>query len=94
MIYPLARYEEGILKKFVPIIILFVLILTGAGSAHAQTSITVTRNEALVDFPQSVTFQLEVADASDVAEVNLVYEVDRSSCLEASTAVSPSSMDR
>ncbi|MCA9898285.1 MAG: hypothetical protein H6654_10610 [Ardenticatenaceae bacterium] len=75
------------MKKFVPIIILFVLILTGAGSAHAQTSITVTRNEALVDFPQSVTFQLEVADASDVAEVNLVYEVDRSSCLEASTAV-------
>ncbi|MCB9006432.1 MAG: hypothetical protein H6656_03500 [Ardenticatenaceae bacterium] len=75
------------MKKFVPIVILFVLILAWAGSTQAQTNITVTRNEAQVDFPQSVTFQLELEDASDVASVSLVYEVDRLSCLEADTAV-------
>lgn len=63
------------------------MILIGAWPARAQSSITVTRNEAQVDFPRSVTFQLELADASDVAEVSLVYEVDRSGCLEADTAV-------
>ncbi len=73
------------MKKYISITIL--IILAWAGSAQAQTNITVTRNEAQVDFPQSVTFHLELADASDVAEVNLVYEVDRSSCLEANTAV-------
>lgn len=63
------------------------MILIGAWPSQAQSSITVTRNEAQVDFPRSVTFQLELADASDVAEVSLVYEVDRSGCLEADTAV-------
>ncbi|WP_420629087.1 peptidase MA family metallohydrolase [Candidatus Leptofilum sp.] len=70
------------------ITVLFVgWLFGGAETAWTQSSITVTRNEAQVDFPQSVTFQLEVADAGDVAEVNLVYEVDRASCLEANTAV-------
>ncbi|MCP4422431.1 MAG: hypothetical protein GY805_37960 [Chloroflexi bacterium] len=54
---------------------------------QAQSNIVVTKNEALVDFPQSVTFQLELEDTTNVAEVNLVYEVDRFSCLEANTAV-------
>ncbi|VAW34181.1 hypothetical protein MNBD_CHLOROFLEXI01-1282 [hydrothermal vent metagenome] len=68
--------------------ILFVgLLFSLAAPLQAQSNITVTKNEALVDFPQSVTFQLELADASDVAEVSLVYEVDRFSCLEANTAV-------
>ncbi len=58
-----------------------------AAPLQAQSDITVTQNEALVDFPQSVTFQLELADASDVASVSLVYDVDRLSCLEANTAV-------
>ncbi|MCB8977273.1 MAG: hypothetical protein H6657_07600 [Ardenticatenaceae bacterium] len=73
------------MKKYIPIALL--LIFAWAGSAHAQSNITVTRNEAQVDFPQSVTFQLELADASDVASVSLVYEVDKLSCLDANTAV-------
>jgi hypothetical protein len=73
------------LKKFIPTAILIVLIW--AWPAQAQSSITVTQNEALVNFPRSVTFQLELADASDVASVSLVYAVDRASCLEANTAV-------
>ena len=56
------------MKKYSLIAILILLLW--AGSAQGQASISVTRNEALVDFPQSVTFQLELADASDVAEVN------------------------
>jgi hypothetical protein len=58
-----------------------------SGTARAQSDITVILNEAQVDFPRSVTFQLELADASEVASVSLVYEVDRLSCLEADTAV-------
>ena len=84
-----ARNKEGVVLR-----IRFVILLFFAGwlpgltaSLHAQGSIVVTQNEALVDFPQSVTFQLELADASDVAAVSLVYEVDRFSCLEANTAV-------
>lgn len=73
------------MKKFIPIAILLIFIW--AWPAQAQNNITVTRNEAQVDFPRSVTFQLELADASDVAGVSLVYEVDRSGCLEADTAV-------
>lgn len=73
------------MKKYIPIA--FLLVLTWAGFAHAQSSITVTRNEAQVDFPQAVTFQLELADASDVASVSLVYAVDKLSCLAADTAV-------
>lgn len=73
------------MKKYSPIALLLIFIW--AGSAHAQSNITITRNEALVDFPQSVTFQLELADASDVAEVSLVYAVNRAGCLAADTAV-------
>lgn len=69
-------------------IVLFIgLLFSLAAPLQAQSNIIVTKNEALVDFPQSVTFQLELADASDVAEVNLVYDVDRFSCLDANTAV-------
>ena len=76
------------MKTRIVIILFFVSwLFTLASSARAQSGIVVTQNEAQVDFPHSVTFQLEVADASDVAEVSLIYEVDRFSCLEANTAV-------
>lgn len=76
------------MKIRIAITIIFLGWLYGlAVPARAQSGVTVTGNEAQVDFPQSVTFQLELADASNVAEVNLVYEVDRLSCLEANTAV-------
>ena len=73
-------------KRIVKILLIFGLLLVAA-PLYAQDEIIVTQNEALVDFPQSVTFELELADASNVAEVNLVYEVDRFSCLEANTVV-------
>ncbi len=72
---------------FVKTILFIGLLFSLAAPLQAQSNIVVTKNEALVDFPQSVTFQLELADASDVAELSLVYEVDRFSCLDANTAV-------
>jgi hypothetical protein len=75
-------------KKRIVRTILFVgLLFSLAAPLQAQSNIVVSKNEALVNFPQSVTFQLELTDASDVAEVSLVYEVDRFSCLDANTAV-------
>lgn len=83
-----ATAKNGAIVK-IRIVTTFLLfgLLAAAASAQAQSNVTVTGNEAQVDFPESVTFQLEVADASEVAEVNLIYEVDRFSCLEANTAV-------
>ncbi len=73
------------MKKYIPIAVLIIFL--GVGGTQAQSLVTVTQNEALVDFPRSVTFQLALADASEVASVSLVYAVDRLSCLEADTAV-------
>lgn len=73
------------MKTQIPIAIL--LIFVWVWPIQAQSGISVTHNEAQVDFPRSVTFELELADASEVASVSLVYEVDRLSCLEANTAV-------
>ncbi|MAT98379.1 MAG: hypothetical protein CL608_14640 [Anaerolineaceae bacterium] len=79
---------EQSLRIYIALSVLFVgWLLSFAAPLRAQSSSNITRNEAQVDFPQAVTFQLELADASDVAEVNLVYAVDRLSCLEADTAV-------
>jgi hypothetical protein len=74
------------IRLFVAILLMGGL-LNLAAPLHAQSNITVTRNEAQIDFPQSVTFRLELADASEVASLSLIYEVDRLSCLEANTAV-------
>jgi hypothetical protein len=44
-------------------------------------------NEAEVDFPDSVTFQLVLGQNTDIAEAELSYQVGRDSCIEAGTHV-------
>jgi hypothetical protein len=54
-----------------------------AGAAELR----VLENEAVVDFPTTVTFRLRLAEDSPVQAATLSYSVDKFSCLEAATAV-------
>lgn len=44
-------------------------------------------NDAIVDFPNEVTFRLEWASESPIVEAVLTYDVERISCLEAASSV-------
>lgn len=58
------------------------------GLAQAQTTEPpVIRNEAIVDYPQSVRFQLEVDPAFNVVDAVLNYDVTQTACLDVSTQV-------
>ncbi|MCA9950255.1 MAG: hypothetical protein KDE48_11460 [Anaerolineales bacterium] len=72
--------------------ILTLLLLLGSlfmpGLAQAQTTEPpVIRNEAIVDYPQSVRFQLEVDPAFNVVDAVLNYDVTQTACLDVSTQV-------
>jgi len=77
------------MKLFVLMVLGFGLcLLAGAGRLAAQTAaLTVTSNEAVVDFPRTVTFRLEVEAGTEVATASLAYSVGRLSCLEAAAQV-------
>jgi hypothetical protein len=55
--------------------------------AVAQTPISIANNQAVVDFPQTITFQLELAEGSAITQATLTYRVNRSGCIEANTTV-------
>lgn len=57
-------------------------------STHAQTAEPpIIRNEAIVTYPQSVNFQLEVDPAVNVVDAVLSYDVTQTACLDVSTQV-------
>jgi hypothetical protein len=61
---------------------------TEAAAAQTEAAeLRVTENEALVDFPNSVTFRLRLSPDSPLQSATLSYSVDKFSCLEAATAV-------
>ncbi len=67
--------------------IIFCLLLTvycllDTVPAHAQPAVTVILNEATLDFPSSVTFRLELDDASTLARATLIYDTRQFTCLD------------
>ncbi len=58
------------------------LILFLPSFLQAQTAPTVTANRAILDFPNSVTFRLEVADGSQIETATLVYDLAQFACLD------------
>lgn len=56
-------------------------------TAVTQAQPVVVRNTAVPDYPQSVTFSLELAAGSDVVDVELTYAVEQISCLPAAASV-------
>ncbi len=57
-----------------------------APAAHGQSN-AVLRNEAIIDFPNHVTFQLELNDNAAIVDAALTYDVTQVSCLEAEAQV-------
>jgi hypothetical protein len=65
--------------------VLFLLTLATAQPAAAD--LRVLENEAVVDYPNSVTFRLRLAPDQSLKTASLSYSVDKFSCVEAATAV-------
>ncbi len=67
--------------------ILILLLLTISPSAHAQSDAVIEQNRAIVDFPNSVTFQLGYASETTITDAVLTYEVQQFGCLDAAANV-------
>ncbi len=61
---------------------LAILPLRVQAAPLVRSAPTVTRNEVHVDFPNSVTFHLELADPSAISRAVLVYSTRRFACLD------------
>jgi hypothetical protein len=67
---------------------LFLLLALSVSVVRAQsTGPAIMRNEAIVDFPHTVTFQLELPEGTTISEAILTYQLDREGCLKAGTQV-------
>ncbi len=79
------------MKQIAFYLLISILLLGGQADVHAQSfAPTILRNEADVQFPDTVTFQLQFD--GPVAAAVLTYDVVQVSCLEASAQV-PVEMD-
>ncbi len=75
-------------RLLLAISLLTVIGLAPVSPANAQDDrAPIVRNEAIVDFPDSVTFQLELEPGLSITDGQLVYQVGRDSCLSAGTRV-------
>jgi hypothetical protein len=74
------------------LIVKFVIILGLLGfqpllTVYAQEEKVVVRNEAVVDYPETVTFQLELVTNEPITGATLTYHLGQDGCLEAGTQV-------
>jgi len=77
------------MRRLILVLILFCLLLA-AGVVAAQTAVvppTILHNTAVVNYPNDVTFRLEVAPDADVVEAVLNYDVAQFACLDVTTQV-------
>lgn len=73
---------------FLAIISAIVLALAARSPAAAQTAQPVVMSdEALVDFPNSVTFRLKLDEITPIQAATLTYQLGVNSCLQAGTQV-------
>jgi hypothetical protein len=64
---------------------LFLLSVSAPVSWAQSAGPAIARNEAIVDYPHAVTFQLELPEGTDISEAFLTYQLDRDVCLQAGT---------
>lgn len=75
-------------KSLLALVALIVAFLAPASRIYAQSDEPiVVLNEAAVDFPDTVTFQLELEAGVTIADAQLTYQVGRDSCITAGTHV-------
>lgn len=79
---PLLRPRE---VRLVSKVGLLLCLLLGARIAYAQENVTISRNVATVDFPNTIAFELDYA--GDVVEAVLTYDIVAITCVEAATSV-------
>ena len=70
-----------------PFLILLFSLMISVATAVAQSSDPVTRNEATLNFPDDVIFQLDVAPDFELASATLTYDVNKTTCLDARATV-------
>jgi hypothetical protein len=80
----------NIVKSSLLLFFFGLLIFTVLGQpVQAQSAdLPVLSNEVVVDFPNTATFRLELAESVSVADAILTYQLGVSSCIEAGTRVS------
>ena len=75
-------------KSLLALVGLIVALLAPASRIDAQgDGPVVVLNEAVVDFPDAVTFRLELEAGMSIADAQLTYQVGRDSCIAAGTHV-------
>jgi hypothetical protein len=72
---------------FFALITLFPLRSLLLTPRSTQANPAVSRNEATVDFPNSVTFRLELESPAELASAVLAYDVEQASCVEVNAQV-------
>ena len=60
--------------------LLICVLLTVAAPVGAQSGVEVVQNQAVLDFPNNITFSLKFKPAGDVSQVNLLYGSEGKSC--------------
>jgi hypothetical protein len=74
--------------RFLVLIITVLPTLLGSFSRLHQLDETIIRsNDALVSYPEKVTFRLDIDPDVNIVEATLTYDVDQISCLDVSTQV-------
>jgi hypothetical protein len=62
--------------------VLFLLIYALPSSRLAQTGITAAQDQAEIQFPDSLTFSVELQSQTEIQQVTLVYRVQQIACSE------------
>jgi hypothetical protein len=70
-----------------PFLLLLSFLIISTSLTAAQIDDPVVRNEASLNFPNNVTFQLDVAPDFPLASAQLTYDVNKVACLEAQATV-------
>lgn len=68
-------------------LVILLAFFTISQQAAAQTTPTILYNDVHINYPQNMTFQLDVDDSTHIVEAELLYAVDQISCLDATTTV-------
>lgn len=71
----------------IPLLIIFILLALPVDTLAQRQEITIVSEEALVDFPESIIFRLELDPSTPVTEATLNYQLGLHSCLDAATQV-------
>ncbi len=77
-------------RPIFPLLLLFLFLLWGSPTPALQAQTftpTINRNEAVINFPNDVTFHLEVDPATPIVTAELAYDVPQFSCLESAAHV-------